>query len=214
MFKKIFPLLVLAILWATTPVLADNVRRPGTPDSPAAVQPPEAQGLCYSAPGGRGKVIKWAQSKDQCQIYQGQSWGQGGSYEDIRRAAPAAQAPPAVQPPEPLPGARYQCYSGPGGQGRVIREGTSLELCRANQGQSWGYSAHYENILPAPQPPDNPIYQQPGALPLCYFGLNGQGKVIKWAKTKEQCRTQTNAQSWGHSGHYENFYRNTRDQWR
>lgn len=43
--------------------------------------------------------------------------------------------------------------------------------------------------------------------PMCYRGLNGQGEVIKWAKTEMQCRHQSNGQSWGDAGHYENIYR-------
>lgn len=56
-------------------------------------------------------------------------------------------------------------------------------------------------------PANNPIYQQPGSQAQCFSGLNGRGKVIKWVKSKEQCRNQSTGQSWGHSGHYENFYR-------
>lgn|GEM_PF-5806125 len=61
----------------------------------------------------------------------------------------------------------------------------------------------------APGGADNPIYLQRGSQPQCYRGLNGRGKVIPWAKNRQQCRNQTNGQSWGHSGHFENIYRDT-----
>ncbi len=43
--------------------------------------------------------------------------------------------------------------------------------------------------------------------PKCYRGLNGEGGVIAWAKTEQQCRYQSNGQSWGDAGFYVNIYR-------
>ncbi len=48
----------------------------------------------------------------------------------------------------------------------------------------------------------NPCYQSK-----CYRGLDGQGGVISWVKTENQCRWQSTGQSWGNSGGYRNIYR-------
>ena len=49
---------------------------------------------------------------------------------------------------------------------------------------------------------ENPCY-----TPKCYRNLNGNGEIITWAKTKNQCQHQTNGQSWGYPGNAVNIYR-------
>lgn len=69
------------------------------------------------------------------------------------------------------------------------------------------------NFQYPPTAENTSAYSQPMAEPMCYRGLNGRGKVITWAKSKEQCLHESTGQSWGHSGHYENFTR-THQAWR
>lgn len=147
MFKKILPVLLIALVWPTALALAEDGRRSARDRVPQAGKPvyqsAGTQSQCYSGLNGRGKVVQWAESREMCRN-------------------------------------------------------------QAN-GQSWGYNGHFENFYRKDPPAGNPIYQQRGAQAKCYTGQNGRGKVIEWAKSKEQCRNQTTGQSWGHSGHYDNF---------
>ena len=82
----------------------------------------------------------------------------------------------------------------------AILAALSLGWALPTQAEEFDYSRETQRTSPA--------------KPMCYKGLNGEGKTIPWVKTKLQCLHQSNGQSWGHSGQYENIYRDSpRDRW-
>ena len=42
---------------------------------------------------------------------------------------------------------------------------------------------------------------------LCYRDVNGQGDIIDWVKSEQQCVSSTNGLSWGTNGVYKNIQR-------